>query len=71
MIIVCAENFILHTVFGQIEDDVANYTSIFAHSVGVNSVYRNVALERTIFRAMGNSKVSLDTSLYESCKHSR
>ena len=43
IIVYVLKNFILHTVFGQIEDDVAKLCKyIFAHSVGVNSVYRNV-----------------------------
>ena len=64
IIVYVLKNFILHTVFGQIEDDVANYANtyllIVSASIPFIGMYNAGA---AIFRAMGNSKVSMNTSL--------
>lgn len=63
-VIYVLKNFILHTVFGQIEDDVAGYANtyllIVSASIPFIGIYNAGA---ALFRAMGNSKVSMNTSL--------
>lgn len=58
------KNFILHTLFGQIEADVMSnseiYLLIVSASIPFIAVYNCMA---AAFRAMGNSRVSMVTSL--------
>lgn len=58
------QDLILHGVFGKIEADVMNYAStyllIVAASIPFIAIYNSGS---AIFRAMGNSKISMKTSL--------
>ena len=63
-IVYLGKSFILHTVFGQIEPDVMEHANIYlmivTASIPFMAIYNGGA---AIFRAMGNSKVSMKVSV--------
>lgn len=63
-VIYCGKWFILHVVFGSIDADVMGYANIYlmivAASIPFMALYNAGA---AIFRAMGNSKVSMQVSV--------
>lgn len=63
-VIYCGKWFILHVVFGSIDADVMEYANIYlmivAASIPFMALYNAGA---AIFRAMGNSKVSMQVSV--------
>lgn len=64
VLVYVGKGFILHTVFGKIDDDVAGYANtyllIVAASIPFMALYNSGA---AIFRAMGNSKISMKVSI--------
>lgn len=64
LIMYVAREFILHTVFGEIESDVMGHANIYflivAASIPFIAIYNGGA---AIFRSMGNSKVSMGVSV--------
>lgn len=65
VLLYCVRPFVLHVVFGQIADDVADYANTYYLIVEASTVFLAIYnAGAALFRVMGNSKISMWVSLW-------